>query len=98
MECFLVKNGGGAPLNFKVVGGTTEPLILKENTIWIDTDSEISSWIFSAKEPTNFTEGMVWFFMSTTSSGIVEFNALKKNGIQIFPVSAKQYLHLKLQS
>ena len=43
--------GGGANLNFKVVGGTTEPASLKENTIWVNTDQKITSWHFGAEEP-----------------------------------------------
>lgn len=43
--------GGGASLNFKVVGGTTEPVSPKENTIWVNTDQKITSWHFGAEEP-----------------------------------------------
>ena len=43
--------GGGENLNFKVVGGTTEPSNPKENTIWVNTDTAITSWDFSATEP-----------------------------------------------
>lgn len=183
----------GVELNFKVVGGTTEPTSSSENTIWVNTDVEITSWVFSATEPgssdvmalsiisgspwylsapqslsagdvLNFeipenvshtyeainiadpttgdeyfvrnsdgsacnawvkgtkvsvvlsndtnklngyggnaktayirnygsygiTEGMVWIATGTTST--VEFNALKKNGIVVYPLSAKQYV------
>ncbi len=82
--------GGGASLNFKVVGGTTEPASPKENTIWVNTDAEITSWIFSAAEPEQAAEGMVW--ITTGASSPVEFNALKKNGIAVYPLSAKQYV------
>ena len=81
--------GGGASLNFKVVGNP-QPENAKENTIWVDTDVKITSWIFSASEPENPVEGMVWFTIGTSST--VEFNALKKNGIQVYPVSVKQYV------
>ena len=43
--------GGGTSLNFKVVGGTTAPSNPKENTIWVDTDTAIHTWDFSATEP-----------------------------------------------
>ena len=82
--------GGGAPLNFKVVGGTTAPTAPKENTIWVNTNTAIASWFFSATEPESPAEGMVW--ISTGTSSTVEFNALKKNGIQVYPMSAKQYV------
>lgn len=89
---FLVQRGGsgGAGLNFKVIDGTTEPSNPKENMIWVNTDQEITSYIFSATEPESPIEGMVCFLIDTSST--VEFNALKKNGIQVYPISAKQYV------
>ena len=80
--------GGGGWLNFKVVGGTSQPINPKENTIWVNTETEISGWVFSAEEPGEPAEGMVWIYTGISST--VEFNALKKNGIQVYPVSAKQ--------
>lgn len=82
--------GGGESLNFKVVGDTTEPTNPNENTIWVNTDKKIASWIFSATQPKTATEGMVWITTGVTRT--VEFNALKKNGIQVCPISAKQYV------
>lgn len=87
---FKAGSGGGAPLNFKVVGGTSAPSNPKENTIWVNTAKEITGWHFSATQPENPVEGMVWFAVSTSSCE-AEFNALKKNGIQVYPSSAKQY-------
>lgn len=81
--------GGGAPLNYKVVGGTSAPSNPKENTIWVNTSTAITSHVFSATQPTG-SAGMVWINMGV--SGSVEFNALKKNGIQVYPLSAKQYV------
>lgn len=83
---------GGAGLNFKVVFNP-QPSDPKENTIWVETDVPITSYIFSATEPeapTDGKDGMVW--ISTGTSSTVEFNALKKNGIQVYPLSAKQYV------
>ena len=82
--------GGGAGLNFKIVGGTVQPENPKENTILVDTDTTITGWSFSAAQPENPTEGMVWFVTGTSSA--VEFNALKRNGIHVYPISAKQYV------
>lgn len=81
--------GGGASLNFKVVGGTSAPASQKENTIWVNTSTAITSWVFSATQPTG-SSGMVWF--TTGTSSIVAFNALKKNSIMVYPLSAKQYV------
>lgn len=80
--------GGGASLNFKIVGNP-QPAEAKENTIWVDTD-DITSWEFSPTEPENPVPGMVW--VSTGTSSTVAFNALKKNGITVYPISAKQYI------
>lgn len=82
--------GAGASLAFKIAGGTTQPVSPSENTIWVNTDEIITGWAFSATEPADPVEGMVWFGVDTSSS--VEFNALKKNGIQIYLIGAKQYV------
>jgi hypothetical protein len=88
MECYLVQNGGGASLNFKVICNP-QPSTAKENTIWVDTD-HITSYEFRATEPSAPLEGMVW--IKTGTSSTVEFNALKKNGIQVYPISVSQYV------
>lgn len=81
---------GGNQLNFTVVGGTTEPTSPTENMIWVNTSTDITSYIFSATEPEGYAEGMVW--ISTGTSSPAEFNVLKKNGIQVYPIGAKQYV------
>lgn len=88
-ECFLVQNGGSNPLNFRVVGNP-QHTIAKENTIWVDTD-KINKYYFSATQPENMVDYDVWFPTGTSST--IEFNALKKNGIQVYPISAKQYVN-----
>lgn len=82
--------GGGASLNFKVVGGTTQPTSPKENTLWVNTSTAIPSWAFSATEPGSPVAGMVWFSTGATSS--VAFNALRKNDIHVYPTVTKQYI------
>lgn len=85
----MIGGSGGASLNYTVVGGTSAPSSPKENTIWVNTSTTITSHVFSAEQPTG-SAGMVWFQVSTSSS--VEFNALKKNVLQVYPLSAKQYV------
>lgn len=82
--------GGASALNFKIVGGAIQPGNPKENTIWVNTQTEISGWAFSATEPGSPVEGMVWILTGTSSK--VEFNVLKKNCVQVYPISAKQYV------
>lgn len=84
---FNVSGGGGTALNFRVVGGTTAPSNPKENTIWVNTSTPITDWVFSATQPTA-ASGRVWISTGTSSS--VEFNALKKNNVMVYPMSAKQ--------
>lgn len=81
--------GGGTGLNFKVVGGTSQPTNPRENTIWVNTNTSITSYVFSVTQPTG-SSGMVWFQIGTSSS--VPFNALKKNTLRVYPMSCKQYV------
>lgn len=82
--------GGAAGLNFKVIGGTVQPTSASENTIWVNTSNDITGWVFSATAPANPVAGMVWFATSNSSS--VAFNAIKKNGIWVYPSGCQQYV------
>ena len=82
--------GGSGGLNFKIVGGTSEPSAPRENTIWVNTSEKITSWVFSFVEPAAPEEGMVWITLATT--GAIGLNALKRNGIELHPISASQYI------
>ena len=84
------QNGGGAALNFKVVGGTSAPGNPIENTIWVNTGTAITSWYISPAAPLSPAEGMVWIKEGIQSD--TTFNALKKNAAMIFPISAQQYV------
>ena len=89
-DAYIVRRGGGANLNYKVVGGTSVPSSPAVNTIWVNTSTAITSHVFSSEQPTSPVEGMVWFQIGTQSA--VLFNALKKNGIILHPLRAKQYI------
>lgn len=82
--------GGGAGLNLKVVGGTSQPTSPKENTVWVNTDTEINGFAFSSAAPTNPAEGMVWF--KTTIDSPVAMNIDKKNTIMLYPGGCSQYI------
>ena len=86
---FNMVGGTSSPFNFKIVGGTTKPISPSENTIWINTDAEITSWAFDYNEPSEHTRGMVW--IKTAEEGNVRINALKKNAIYICLVCCYQY-------
>lgn len=80
---------GGTALNFRVLGGTARPAAPRENDIWVDTDTRIGSWVFSASEPEDPTPGMVWIGVGAASDAA--FNALKKNEITVYPLWVRQY-------
>lgn len=80
-------SGGGSELNFRVISGTAAPAAPRENDIWVNTES-MTGWCFSAQEP-EAAEGLVW--VTVGSSTGVAFNALKKNALMVYPISAKQY-------
>lgn len=82
-------SGGGAGLNFKVMGGTAQPTG-RENLIWVNTSTEISGYIFSAEQPTSPTEGTVW--IQTGAASLAAFNADKKNTVMLYPLGCKQYV------
>ena len=83
-------SGGGLELNFEILGGTTRPTNPKENTIWVNTSTAITGWVFSAETPENPVSGMVWIYIDTFSP--LAFNALKENDIQMYPYGVKQYI------
>ena len=85
----IAGSGSGVGLNFRVIGGIAEPKNPKENTILVITEQDITSWLFSANEPSEPTEGMLWLKTGLTST--IAFNALKKNGIQIYVTAYYQW-------
>lgn len=87
---------GGVAMNFKVVGGTVAPSSPKENCIWVNTATKITSWTFSATEPSHLEEGMVWIV--TGRSSVAQFDALKKNSLYCYPMMAYQYISGNLVS
>lgn len=81
---------GGMPLNFRIVGGVVQPANPKENTIWVNTSTDIAGWSFSAEVPSSPAEGMVW--LKTAGSSPSCFNALKQNALMVYMASAEQYV------
>jgi hypothetical protein len=85
--------GGGGGLNFRVIGGTTAPSNPKENDIWVNTDEKITSYTISATAPETPIPGMVW--ITPGASGDAFVVVTKKNPINVYPISAKQYVSSK---
>ena len=94
MAVFLHGNGGSNPMSFKVVAYATEEEMTaakpNDNTIGVITDKKITGYYFSATQPESASEGEVYFNVGTTSP--IAFNALKKNTLMVYPVTAKQYV------
>ena len=91
MDAFIVRRGGGGnPLNFTVIGGTTQPENPKENTIWVNTPNEVTGWSLSAEEPKAPIDGMVWIKTGFDKAFI--FNAIEENTLTVYPQNAFQYV------
>lgn len=90
---FKCGTSGGA-INFTVKAYPSEVELnnatASENTIGVVTTKEITSWVFSATEPTEPVDGMLWIDVGESSG--VEFNLVKKNAIYIYPLFASQYI------
>lgn len=94
-NAFLYGNGGTAALNFRVLGGTTQPQNPRENDIWVNTTVFIQRYSFNATQPATINgiapiEGDIW--IQVLSASAYEFNAIKKNEINVYPVRALQYI------
>jgi hypothetical protein len=85
-----IGSGFGAGLNFKIIGTTTQPSNPSENTIWINTNSGITGWMFSPIAPESPTNGFVWIELA--SSSLVRMNTISENEIYICPIKASQYI------
>lgn len=98
MSKFVTLHGfgvNGVDLNFEVIAYESEEVLLAstpaENTIGVVTTTPMTSWSFSATEPANPENGMIW--VTTGIGGDKNFNALKKNELQVYPINnVKQYV------
>ena len=85
--------GGGGDLNYKVIAVASDsalPSTAAENTIAVITTTAITSYVFASTAPASPVEGMVWFATGTASS--VGFNAIKRNGLWVYPTGCQQYV------
>lgn len=80
----------GSGLNFEVVGGTVQSENPKENTIWVNTDAEITGWIVSPSQPENQIDGLVWIRTSDYTG--IEFNVLEENRMIQYALEVRQYI------
>ena len=84
-------DGSCESLNFEIIGDTTEPTNKTENMIWVNTDTAITSYIFSPIQPEAPSPGMLWIYVSSSSTAA--FSAIEDNAIMMYPISANQYIN-----
>lgn len=77
--------------NFTVVGGTSFPGSPQENTIFVDTSTNITGWCMGWSLPDSPENGTV--FLSEVSLSGVHFNAVKNNGLWLYLSSCMQYIN-----
>ena len=89
--------GSGLPpiissdLNFRVIGGTTQPENPRENDIWIETNTTITSYSFQnfdSRNDLDFIEGKIYIKTDLNTNYI--FNAIKINELYVSPVTVYQ--------
>ena len=92
---FLHGNGGSGGssggMELTVVGGSTRPAKPTQNMIWVNTDKEITNYVFSATEPEPPVEGMAWITIGD-SGNIKAVSPVGGDWITVYPLSAKQYI------
>lgn len=84
-------SGGGTSLGFEIVGGTIRPGKPTQNMVWVNTDVDITSYAFSATEPENPVEGMLWVTIADSSS-VKSVFTVDKEWVTLYLVSVKQYI------
>ena len=73
----------GRYVEIDVIGGTTRPSQMANNTIWINTSTPISSWYISSQAPENPSAGTVWIMIDYESDIQLELSNIPYIGIGI---------------
>lgn len=87
--------GGGSRLNFKIITAAEEPQNPQENTIWVNTETELTDWQIGPEAPTTrgdgtaLSGGEIW--ISTGTGTTNAFSVLYSKSIVINPTGAYQY-------
>ena len=91
-DAFIVRRGGGggAGLNYRVIGAALAPSNPRANDIFVDTTTAIPAYTFSTDEPTPTADGYVWF--TTGGKSMAKFSALKKIDLIVYPQACYQYV------
>ena len=81
------KGAGG--LNFKVVGGTTQPVDPEENMLWVPTPLEITDVFISNAAPLEYQSGTVWIKTGVRSYG--QLNIAAEETVMVYPLECWIY-------
>ena len=83
--------GAGNILNFKVVGGISQPASPAENTVWVNTATDISGYTLSSAQTPAGTAQAGWVHITAQTADMNSMNILKKNGIYMKLTDIYQY-------
>lgn len=83
-------SGGAGGSELVIVGGTTSPAKATHNTIWVDTPTEITSYVLAGTEPAIPIAGMVWITIGAGGAKMVA--PVGDEWVVVYPMSAKQYV------
>lgn len=88
----MVCGGSGiAALNFKIVGGTTQPDSPRVNTLWVNTDLEFDTWTLNVSEPTNPKMNDIWIKLGVSSPVAFDISCDDYAHIVLRPVAIYQW-------
>lgn len=92
-ESFITRRGGDMSsfLNFTIIGGTTQPINPEENMIWVNTDTNITSYSIGPQVSETGAEGEVWLVTGLDSS--VKFSAINNLYYEVCLIGIKQYIN-----
>lgn len=80
---------GASGLNFKVVGGTTQPVDPEENMLWVPTPLEIADVFISNAAPLEYQRGTVWIKTGVRSYG--QLNIAAEETVMVYPLECWIY-------
>jgi hypothetical protein len=89
-ECTTAGEGQGVGLNFKIIGGTSQPTNPVGNILWVETSVEITNWAFSYEQPAG-KEGKIW--IHDLATGQLTLDMLENNSIILSPTYCQQYIN-----
>lgn len=86
----MTNAGAGGSLDFRVVGGTTQPASPRENTLWVNTANDITGYAIGAEVPASPSEGFVWIM--TRDGTKSRFSVSSRKEVMVYPAGAYQFI------